>query len=98
MLDWFKRGSGPGSNAGIFEYYRMLAEELDERRATPGLLIRLRAPLGVDAVRTLSGLYRNAADGTSRCQRRTPRRCCGWGGHVIGVQCRQTKASTIPER
>ena len=28
MLDWFKPGSGPGSNTGIFEYYRMLAEEL----------------------------------------------------------------------
>jgi hypothetical protein len=27
MLDWFKRGSGPNSNAGIFELYRMLAEE-----------------------------------------------------------------------
>jgi len=26
MLDWFKRGSGPSSNAGIFELYRMQAE------------------------------------------------------------------------
>jgi predicted phage terminase large subunit-like protein len=27
MLDWFKRGSGPTSNAGIYELYRQLAEE-----------------------------------------------------------------------
>jgi hypothetical protein len=26
MLDWFKRGSGPSSNAGIFELYRRQAE------------------------------------------------------------------------
>jgi predicted phage terminase large subunit-like protein len=27
MLDWFKRGSSPTSNAGIFELYRQLAEK-----------------------------------------------------------------------
>jgi predicted phage terminase large subunit-like protein len=27
MLDWFKRGAGPTSSAGIFELYRQLAEE-----------------------------------------------------------------------
>jgi hypothetical protein len=40
MLDWFKLGAGPSSNARIFEYYRILAEGLRgqqtrrERRAT----------------------------------------------------------------
>jgi len=32
MLDWFKRGSGPSSDAGIFELYRQRAEEA---RAAP---------------------------------------------------------------
>jgi len=64
MLDWFKRGSGPSSNAGIFALYRQRAEELGRGQA-PGRLVRLRAPRGVGAVQTLSGLHRNvAADGT----------------------------------
>jgi hypothetical protein len=42
MLDWFKRGSGPTSNAGIFELYRQRAEEL-RRGQAPGRLVRLRA-------------------------------------------------------
>ena len=46
MLDWFKRGSGPGSNTGIFEYYRQRDEELRQRQGTPGRLVRLRAPVG----------------------------------------------------
>src|SRR6516165_1473470 len=28
MLDWFKRGSGPSTNAGIFEWYRQRSEDL----------------------------------------------------------------------
>jgi hypothetical protein len=32
MLDWFKRGAGPSSNAGIFEYTRMMAEKLARPR------------------------------------------------------------------
>jgi predicted phage terminase large subunit-like protein len=64
MLDWFKRGSGPSSNAGIFELYRQRAEEL-RRGQAPGPPVRLRAPRGVGAVQLLSGLRRNvAADGT----------------------------------
>ena len=64
MLDWFKRGSGPSSNAGIFELYRRRAEEL-RRGQAPGRQVRLRAPPGVGAVQTLSGRHLNvAADGT----------------------------------
>jgi len=64
MLDWFKRGSGPSSNAGIFELYRRRAEEL-RRGQAPGRQVRLRAPRGVGAVQTLSGRHLNvAADGT----------------------------------
>jgi predicted phage terminase large subunit-like protein len=44
MLDWFKRGAGPSSNAGIFELYRQLAEEA---RAAPPR----REPLSVMAKR-----------------------------------------------
>jgi hypothetical protein len=64
MLDWFKRGSGPSSNAGIFELYRQRAEEL-RRGQAPGHPVCLRAPRGVGCVQLLSGLRRNvAADGT----------------------------------
>ena len=64
MLDWFKRGAGPSSDAGIFEFYRQRAEELRHGRA-PGPPVRLRAPAGVGAVQTLSGLHLNVApDGT----------------------------------
>ena len=41
LLDWFKRGAGPSSNAGIFELYRQRAEEARERR------VRLRVPPGI---------------------------------------------------
>ena len=65
MLDWFKQaGSGPISNAGIFELYRQRAEEL-RRGQAPGPAARLRAPRGVSCVQLLSGIRRNvAADGT----------------------------------
>jgi len=64
MLDWFKRGSGPSSNAGIFELYRQRAEEL-RRGQMPGRPVRLRGPAGVGAVQLLSGIHRNVgADGT----------------------------------
>jgi predicted phage terminase large subunit-like protein len=64
MLDWFKRGSGPSSNAGIFELYRRRAEEL-RRGQAPGRQVRLRAPHGIGAVQTQSGRHLNvAADGT----------------------------------
>ena len=60
MLDWFKRGAGPSSNAGIFELYRQRAEEL-RRGQEPGPTVRLRAPRGVGAVQLLSGVHRNVA-------------------------------------
>jgi predicted phage terminase large subunit-like protein len=64
MLDWFKRGAGPASNAGIFELYWQRAEEL-RRGQAPGPSVRLRAPRGVGQVQLLSGIRRAvAADGT----------------------------------
>ena len=44
MLDWFKRGSGPSTNAGIFELYRMRAEELRELQDRREQRVRLRVP------------------------------------------------------
>jgi predicted phage terminase large subunit-like protein len=81
MLDWFKRGAEPSSNAGIFELYRQRAEELRRGEPRPGRLVRLRAPAGVGAVQ----LFREPI-GTcqpmarSRCRNRTPRRYCGRPG------------------
>jgi hypothetical protein len=65
MLDWFKRGSGPSSNAGIFELYRQRAEEPRRGEVRPGRAVRLRAPRGVGAVQLLSGARRNVAGGGS---------------------------------
>jgi len=44
MLDWFKRGSGPSTNAGIFELYRQRAEELRRGQPMPSRQVRLPAP------------------------------------------------------
>jgi len=64
LLDWFKRGAGPTSNAGIFELYRQRAEEL-RRGQMPGPPVRLRAPSGVSHVQLFSGIHRAVApDGT----------------------------------
>ena len=55
MLDWFKRGAGPSSNAGMFELYRRRAEE--QRRGTvTGPRVPLRSPRGVLQVQLLSGV------------------------------------------
>ena len=63
MLDWFKRGASPASNAGIFELYRQRAEEV-RREQTPDSPVRLRAPRGVSQVQLLSGIRQTvAADG-----------------------------------
>ena len=64
LLDWFKAGSGPRSNTGIFELYRQRAEAL-RRAQTPADLVRLCAPVGVSRVQLLSGIHRAVArDGT----------------------------------
>ena len=64
MLDWFKDGGGPSSNAGIFELYRQWAEEI-RLGQMPGPMVRLRAPRGVSHVQLFSGLHRAVAnDGT----------------------------------
>ena len=62
MLDWFKRGSGPSSNAGIFELYRQRAEELRRGEAAKRRLVRLRVPPGIGHRNLL--LLNVAADGT----------------------------------
>jgi len=62
MLDWFKRGSGPSSNAGIFELYRRRAEELRRGQAARERRVRLRVPQGVGHRSLL--LLNVAADGT----------------------------------
>jgi predicted phage terminase large subunit-like protein len=80
MLDWFKRGAGPSSNAGIFELYRQRAEALRHGQA-PGLPVRLRAPVGVGAVQLLSGIHRTvSADGTVEMSETdaTPLLAAGW--------------------
>ena len=60
MLDWFKRGAGPGSNAGIFELYRQRAEEHRHGQGA-GPLVRLRAPRGVSQIQLFSGKRRTIA-------------------------------------
>ena len=62
MLDWFKRGSGPSTNAGISELYRQRAEELRGQRAPRERRVRLRVPQGVSHRNML--LLNVAADGT----------------------------------
>jgi predicted phage terminase large subunit-like protein len=62
MLDWFKRGSGPSSNAGIFELYRQRAEELRRQQAAGERRVRLRVPQGIGHRNML--LLNVAADGT----------------------------------
>jgi hypothetical protein len=65
LLDWFKRGVGPSSNAGIFELYGQRAEELRSGELAASRPVRLRAPHGVGTVQLLSGTRRSVAgDGT----------------------------------
>jgi hypothetical protein len=61
MLDWFKRGSGPSSNAGIFELTRMRAEEARGQQAERDRRVRLRVPPGIGHRNLLLNV---AADGT----------------------------------
>ena len=62
MLDWFKRSSGPGSNAGIFEWYRQRAEELRRGETAKRRTVRLRVPPGIGRMNMLH--LNVAADGT----------------------------------
>ena len=62
LLDWFKRGSGPGSNAGIFEWYRQRAAELRRDETAKRRTVRLRVPPGIGRVNMLH--LNVAADGT----------------------------------
>ena len=63
MLDWFKQaGREPG---GVWQYYKMLAQELRQKTAASERRVRLKAPAGIGAVQLLSGIHRNiGADGT----------------------------------
>jgi predicted phage terminase large subunit-like protein len=62
MLDWFKRGAGPSSNAGIFELYRRQAEEARGQQARRERRVRLRVPQGIGRMNMLH--LNVAADGT----------------------------------
>jgi hypothetical protein len=53
MLDWFKRSSGPSSNSGIFELYRMQAEEARGQPAQRAQRVRLRVPAGIGRMNML---------------------------------------------
>jgi Terminase RNaseH-like domain len=79
LHDWFKRGSGPSSNGGIFELYRQEAEEIRRQQAHRNRRIRLRVPQGIGHRNLL--LLNVAADGTCRCWRARPSRSCGPGGN-----------------
>src|SRR6516165_9720025 len=60
FLDWFKK---PFSSQGIFEYYRMRAEEL--REPTTTTMVRLRAPPGIAAIQIFADEHYNIGpDGT----------------------------------
>ena len=63
MLDWFKRSSGPGSNAGIFEWYRQRAEELRRGETAKRRTVRLRVPSGIGRMNMLH--LNVAGDGTA---------------------------------
>ena len=62
MLDWFKRGSIPSSNAGIFELYRQLAAQARGEQAARERRVRLRVPAGIGRMNMLH--LNVAADGT----------------------------------
>jgi predicted phage terminase large subunit-like protein len=62
LLDWYKRASGPSSNAGIFELYRRRAEELRRGQAEGEHRVRLRVPQGIGRMNLLH--LNVAADGT----------------------------------
>jgi len=62
LLDWYKQGSGPSSNAGIFELYRMQAEQARGQQAQRKRRVRLRVPPGVGRMNML--LLNVGADGT----------------------------------
>jgi hypothetical protein len=62
MLDWFKRGSGPSSNAGIYELYRQWAEEARGQQTHRERRVRLRVPSGIGRMNMLH--LNVAADGT----------------------------------
>ena len=62
MLDWFKRGSGPSSNAGIFELYRMRAEAARGQQGGREQRMCLRVPAGIGRMNMLH--LNVGADGT----------------------------------
>ena len=62
MLDWFKRGAGPSSNAGIFELTRQRAEAARRQQARGARRVRLRVPPGIGRINLLH--LNVAADGT----------------------------------
>jgi hypothetical protein len=75
ILDWFKRGSVPGSDAGIFELYRMRAEGARRQQAER---VRLRVPQGIGHINVR--LPNVAVEVPSRCWRARPSRSCAPSG------------------
>jgi hypothetical protein len=62
FLDWFKK---PFPGQGVFEYYRMQAEKLQQQTETSQTWVRLRAPPpGIGSIQTVSGHYNIRPDGT----------------------------------
>jgi hypothetical protein len=62
LLDWYKQGAGgPTTDRGIFELYRMRAEELRRGQAARDRRVRLRVPQGIGHRNML--LLNVAADG-----------------------------------
>ena len=94
MLDWFKQaGSGvPTTHAGIFEYYRQLAERLRQGDELAGPMVRLRAPAGVGAVQTLSRRHLNVAnDGTVEMSETDAAPLVAAGWVRVDAACRNRK-------
>jgi|SRR6516225_3668370 len=74
-----RAGSGlPTTNAGIFEYYRQLAEEVCGRQARRERRVRLRVPEGIGRMNMLH--LNVAADGTCEMTEEEAEAFCAPGG------------------
>jgi hypothetical protein len=83
ILDWFKRGSSPASNAGIFELYKQQAAEIRQQQAARNRRIRLRVPQGIGHRNLL--LLNVAADGTCEMTEEEAESFLRAGWEVVGA-------------
>jgi hypothetical protein len=95
MLDWFKRGSGPSSNAGIYELYRREAEKIRRQQAHRDRRIRLRVPQGVGHRNLL--LLNVAADGTCEMLESEAESFLRAGWEVVGTSDAPAQQSGDPQ-